>query len=71
MIGLGSLIGGINRVEQYFNAPFAQTISMLLLLGVTSLIIPTAAHLMTTTTKEGILAQSRGTSVVILLSHVL
>lgn len=69
MTGLGFLLGGFRRIEQYFSAAVAQTISMLLLLAVVSLIIPTASHIMTDTTPGGILAQSRGTSVVILISY--
>lgn len=67
--GLSFLLGGYNRYEQFFTAPIARTISMLLLLAVTSLVIPTAAHLMTSTTASGITAQSRGISVVILVSY--
>lgn len=44
---------------------------MFLLLAVTSLIVPSAAHLMTDTSAQGIRAQSRGISVVILVSYVL
>ncbi|KAF2489821.1 hypothetical protein BU16DRAFT_165087 [Lophium mytilinum] len=69
MTGLGFFFGGINRLEQYFNPRVAQTISMLLLLAVLSLLIPTASHLMTSTTPAGIRAQSRGTSVIILISY--
>jgi Ca2+:H+ antiporter len=69
--GLSFLLGGLHRMEQYFSVSLAQMISMLLLLAVASLIIPSTAHLMTDTTTEGILAQSRGISVVILVSYVL
>ncbi|KAF2024657.1 hypothetical protein EK21DRAFT_104520 [Setomelanomma holmii] len=69
--GLSFLLGGLNRLEQYFSVSLAQMISMLLLLAVMSLIIPSAAHLLTDTTAEGILAQSRGISVVILVSYAL
>ena len=69
MTGLGFLLGGFKHIEQYFSAAVAQTISMLLLLAVVSLVIPTASHIMTDTTPGGILAQSRGTSVVILISY--
>jgi Ca2+:H+ antiporter len=69
--GLSFLLGGWKRLEQYFNVSLAQMISMLLLLAVSSLIIPSGAHLMTNTTAEGILAESRGISVVILISYVL
>jgi Ca2+:H+ antiporter len=61
--GLSFLLGGYNRIEQFFNVSLAQMISMLLL--------PSAAHVMTTTTPKGILAESRGISVVILISYVL
>jgi Ca2+:H+ antiporter len=67
--GLSFLLGGYNRIEQYFNVSLAQMISMLLLLAVSSLVIPSVAHLMTKTPSDGILAQSRGISVVILISY--
>jgi len=69
--GLSFLLGGLNRLEQYYNAAMAQTISMLLLLAVVSLVIPTAAHLMTDIKQGGIISQSRGTSVIIIFSYVL
>lgn len=69
--GLSFLLGGLTRTEQYFNQAMAQTISMLLLLAVCSLVIPTASHLMTNTPSVGILSQSRGISFVILVSYVL
>jgi Ca2+:H+ antiporter len=67
--GLSFFVGGLPRIEQYYNVTAAQTISMLLLLAVTSLIFPSTAHLLTNTTQEGILAQSRGIAVVILVSY--
>ncbi|KAF2123242.1 hypothetical protein BDV96DRAFT_639781 [Lophiotrema nucula] len=69
MTGLGFFLGGFRRLEQYFNPRKAQTISMLLLLAVLSIVIPTTSHLLTNTTPDGIVAQSRGTSVVILISY--
>lgn len=63
------MLGGIRHLTQYFNVSLAQTISMLLLLAVTSLVIPSAAHLMTDTSTQGLLAQSRSISVVILISY--
>ena len=69
MTGLGFLLGGINRLEQYFNAAVGQTISMLLLLAVSSLVIPTASQLITKASPNDILSQSRGTSVIILISY--
>lgn len=69
--GLSFFLGGLHRITQYFNVTLAQTISMFLLLAVTSLVIPSVAHLVTETSAPGILAQSRGISVVILISYVL
>lgn len=69
MTGLSFIFGGINRTEQFFNARIAQTISMLLLLAVLSLTVPTVSQLWSHTSPAGILAQSRGTSVVIILSY--
>lgn len=71
--GLSFLLGGIygDRMEQYFSATTAQTVSMMLLLAVVSLVIPTAAHLMADTSPKSIVSQSRGTSVVIILSYML
>jgi Ca2+:H+ antiporter len=42
---------------------------MLLLLAVFSLVIPTASHLLTKITPSGILSQSRGTAVIIMISY--
>ncbi|ORX96591.1 hypothetical protein BCR34DRAFT_607578 [Clohesyomyces aquaticus] len=69
LTGLGFFLGGLGRLEQYFDPAIAQTIGMLLLLAVLSVVVPTTAHLMTDTTPEGILGQSRGTAVVILVSY--
>ena len=67
--GLGFFFGGRNRLEQYFNASVAQIISMLLLLAVISLVIPTASHSLTRAESNDLLAQSRGTSIIILFSY--
>jgi len=69
MTGLAFLLCGYGRQEQYFNARMAQTISMFLLLAVLSLMIPTASRLSGHATTEGILAQSRGTAVVVMFSY--
>ena len=71
MTGLGFLLGGINRPKQSFNAPVAQTIGMLLLLAVLSLIISTASKTLLQAKADRVLAQSRGTAVVILVSYFL
>ncbi|KAI9860339.1 MAG: hypothetical protein M1813_006228 [Trichoglossum hirsutum] len=69
MTGLGFLFGGIGRLVQSFNAAVTQTIIMLLLLAVLSLVVPTASHLMTAASDSGILAQSRGTCVIVITSY--
>ena len=69
--GLAFLIGGYNRIEQYFNVAIAQTISMLLLLAVLSIVIPTCSRLLADTSPAGIQALSRGTAVVIIISYIL
>jgi Ca2+:H+ antiporter len=59
-------------MEQNFNKSLAQMICMLLLLGVSSHAIPTTARWMTMEegiASEGILAESRGISVIILISY--
>lgn len=42
VLGMCFFLGGMNRVEQFFNVTVAQTASSLLSLAVASLIIPTA-----------------------------
>jgi Ca2+:H+ antiporter len=83
--GLSFLLGGWNRTEQYFNVSLAQMVSMLLLLAVSSLIIPTcsmrAKKEMTPVhmTENGpveytmprILSESRGISIVIICTYAL
>lgn len=64
-------MGGLKRKEQRFNAAIAQTISMLLLLATISLTIPTTSRLLSSVSEGGIIAQSRGTSVIVLISYAL
>ena len=71
MTRLGFLLGGISWPSQYFNAPVAQTIGMLLLLAVLSIIIPTASRTLLQAQTERNLAQSRGTACIILVSYFL
>jgi len=71
MTGLGFFFGGINCIEQYFNAKLAQTIGMLLMLAVLALVIPTASRFLNHTSQHGIAAQSRGTAIIIMLSYML
>ena len=69
MLGLCMFFGGINRITQYFNQTVAQTISMMLLLAILSLVVPTASHLMASVSQHNIVVQSRGTSVVVIFSY--
>lgn len=71
MTGIGFLFGGIGRLEQYFHRTLAQTLCCLLMLAVLSLIIPSAAHYLADMTESDIIKQSRGISVVILISYIL
>ncbi|KIW14783.1 calcium/proton exchanger [Exophiala spinifera] len=72
MTGLCFFFGGINRIEQTFNVTVAQTVSMMLLLAVISLVVPTASRLMVAgITDHDIVVQSRGTSIMILVSYAL
>jgi Ca2+:H+ antiporter len=44
VLGMAFFLGGINRVEQFFNVTVAQTAASLLALCIASLIIPTVFH---------------------------
>ncbi|KAF2188286.1 calcium/proton exchanger [Zopfia rhizophila CBS 207.26] len=44
VMGMSFFLGGINRLEQYFNVTVAQTAASLLALCIASLIIPTVFH---------------------------
>jgi Ca2+:H+ antiporter len=69
--GSSYVAGGLfcHRREQYFNQTVAQTIVNFLALSVASLIMPTASHIFTSSTAEKIAAQSRGTSIVLLVAY--
>ncbi|KAK6535084.1 hypothetical protein TWF281_006381 [Arthrobotrys megalospora] len=76
VMGMAFFLGGINRVEQYFNTTVAQTASSLLAVAVLSLIIPSAFHWAGASNgqneerlQEGIIGLSRGTAVILLLVY--
>lgn len=71
MSGVAFFIGGCKYKEQKFDPRIAQTIAMLLLLAVLSLLIPTAARLLGHATNAGLLAISRGTAVLVMISYVM
>ncbi|KAL6710400.1 hypothetical protein ACN47E_009346 [Coniothyrium glycines] len=72
VLGMSFFLGGINRLEQYFNVTVAQTAASLLALSIASLIIPTVFHNMIAEDKvvEGDAKKnqelSRGTAVILL-----
>ncbi|KAH9892929.1 ubiquitin-domain-containing protein [Xylariomycetidae sp. FL2044] len=69
MSGLSFLAGGIARSEQTFNPKRAQVWGTILLLIITSLLIPTVSHALNVSDPEGVLVQSRGSSVLLLGSY--
>ena len=68
--GLSFFLGGYGHIKQHFHVDFARTISELLFLAAITLLIPSTPHLTDETSTHGILTQSRGISVVILLSYI-
>jgi Ca2+:H+ antiporter len=72
VLGMAFFLGGINRVEQFFNVTVAQTAASLLALSVGSLIIPTAFRwnnaidVSKTNIDEEL---SRGTSIILLVVY--
>ena len=68
MPGLAFMLGGYNRIEQHFNITVAQTTGKILLLALLNFMIPSSGFL-TDTPPEGIVKQSRGTSVVLLICY--
>ena len=69
-LGLGFFFGGINRVQQHFNVTVSQLFGTMLLLAMSSLIIPTVITLLQTNTgDDDILKLSRAICVILLLSY--
>jgi len=77
VLGIAFFLGGINRLEQFFNVTVAQTAASLLALCIASLIIPTVFHNMITedadkeTADDKVRNQelSRGTAVILLVVY--
>ncbi|APA15776.1 hypothetical protein sscle_15g105460 [Sclerotinia sclerotiorum 1980 UF-70] len=70
IMGASYFAGGINRLQQSFDVSSASHVANFLTLSVASLIIPTASHVFANSTTEKIAAQSRGTSIVLLLVYI-
>lgn len=66
MTGLASIAGGLKYEEQYFGPQIAQTICILLLLAVLSLLGAQPAQVLGTSAANGILKMSRGTAIIII-----
>lgn len=66
MLGVSFILGGYNRMSQKYNKTVAHTCANLLSLSSASLLIPTAAHLLSQTNSAGLRKQSRGASAVLL-----
>lgn len=72
LLGLSISFGGATNIEQRqqeFNRTGAQGSSSLLSIAATSLLIPTAVKLLDQTSKENLVRQSRGVSVVLLFVY--
>lgn len=75
VLGMSFFLGGINRLEQFFNVTVAQTAASLLALSIASLIIPTVFHNMIA--EDNVTAGdaqknqelSRGTAVILLVVY--
>lgn len=73
VLGCCFVCGGFNRVQQHFNQTAAQTMSSLMTVATSSLLLPAAFHATTKVSNDesGILALSRGTSIILLVVYVL
>ncbi|KAF2682080.1 calcium/proton exchanger [Lentithecium fluviatile CBS 122367] len=75
VLGMSFFLGGVNRLEQFFNVTVAQTAASLLALCIASLIIPTVFHNMLAedngTVGDAVRNQelSRGTAVILLFVY--
>lgn len=63
------IFGGVTRSEQNFNKSVASTAASLLTVACASLIVPTAFHMASSKTDDGITELSRGTSIILLLVY--
>lgn len=69
VLGISIFLGGVNRIEEHFNMTVAHLSANLLSLAATSLLIPTASHLLLQTSQEHILRQSRGAAFILLIVY--
>lgn len=75
VLGMSFFLGGVNRLEQFFNVTVAQTAASLLALSIASLVIPTVFHNMLAedngATGDAVKNQelSRGTAIILLFVY--
>ena len=69
VLGIGIFLGGISRIEQFFNLTVAHISANMLSLAATSLLIPTASRLLLQTSGEHLIRQSRGASFVLMVVY--
>lgn len=62
-------VGGLWRSHQYFNATTAQILSSTLLLVVVGIMIPSASQFLIKKGSSGVLVQSRGSCILLLVSY--
>lgn len=67
MPGLAFLLGGLNRVQQYYSLAVARTTGAMLFLAIGSLLIPATFQLFVN--QRGIVPQSRGASMMLLICY--
>lgn len=71
MQGLGYICGGYNRMEQFFNVKRARLIGSLLLIAVTSLVVPTVTAILVEMTQANVVKLSRAAAVILLVIYIL
>ncbi|PYI08801.1 hypothetical protein BO78DRAFT_309890 [Aspergillus sclerotiicarbonarius CBS 121057] len=70
MLGLGFFIGGLKYSRQIFSTAVSKESGSLLLLAVLSMIIPTASRQLSGAPESGIINQSRGSAVTLLIIYL-
>ena len=70
ILGSSIFLGGLNRISQSFNLDVAHISANLLSLAATSLLIPTASSLLSQSSAQHIVRQSRGADFVLILVYL-
>ena len=69
VLGLSICLGGLNRIEERYKMTSAHLSANMLSLAATSLLTPTASHLLLQTSEEHISSQSRGAAFILLIVY--